>query len=82
MRRYRSTRVHLLPLFFVYLLLDVRVQELSRSGGRLEKARRVVAKVEHHPGELFSRVGLIVTSLSLSSRAVVWFYQRRGTAEQ
>jgi hypothetical protein len=36
MRRYRSTRVHLLPLFCVYLLLDVRGQELSRSGGWLK----------------------------------------------
>jgi hypothetical protein len=34
MRRSRSTRVHLLPLFCVYLLVDVRGQELSRSGGR------------------------------------------------
>ena len=46
------------------------------------KARRVVAKVEHHQGELFARVGFIVTSLSLSSRAVIRFYNRRGTAEQ
>jgi len=44
-------------------------------------ARRVVAKVEHHPGELFPRVGFIVTNLTLPSRAVVRFYNRRGTAE-
>jgi DDE family transposase len=47
-----------------------------------DKARRVVAKVEHHQGELFPRVGFIVTSLSLPSRAVIRFYNRRGTAEQ
>ncbi len=47
-----------------------------------EKARRVVAKVEHHQGELFPRVGFIVTNLSLPSRAVVRFYNKRGTAEQ
>jgi hypothetical protein len=46
------------------------------------KARRVVAKVEHHQGELFPRVGFIVTNLSLASRAVVRFYNKRGTAEQ
>jgi len=46
------------------------------------KARRVVAKVEHHQGELFPRVGFIVTNLSLPSRAVVRFYNKRGTAEQ
>jgi hypothetical protein len=47
-----------------------------------KKARRVVAKVEHHQGELFPRVGFIVTNLSLPSRAVVQFYNKRGTAEQ
>ena len=45
-------------------------------------ARRVVAKVEHHPGELFPRVGFMVTNLTLPSRAVVRFYNKRGTAEQ
>ena len=45
-------------------------------------ARRVIAKVEHHPGELFPRVGFIVTNLTLPSRAVVRFYNKRGTAEQ
>jgi hypothetical protein len=45
-------------------------------------ARRVVGKVEHHPGELFPRVGFIVTNLTLPSRAVVRFYNKRGTAEQ
>jgi Transposase DDE domain group 1 len=36
-------------------------------------ARRVVAKVEFHAGELFPRVGFIVTNLETSSRAVVRF---------
>ena len=45
-------------------------------------ARRVVAKAGFHVGELFPRVGLIVTNLSLPSRAVVRFYNKRGTAEQ
>ena len=45
-------------------------------------ARRVVAKVEFHCGELFPRVGFIVTNLRTSSRAVVRFYNKRGTAEQ
>ena len=44
--------------------------------------RRVVAKVEFHFGELFPRVGFIVTNLTLPSRAVVRFYNKRGTAEQ
>ena len=45
-------------------------------------ARRVVAKVEFHFGELFPRVGFIVTNLEMPSRAVVRFYNKRGTAEQ
>ena len=45
-------------------------------------ARRVVAKVEFHCGELFPRVGFIVTNLGTDSRAVVRFYNKRGTAEQ
>jgi hypothetical protein len=45
-------------------------------------ARRVVAKVEFHAGELFPRVGFIVTNLEAPSRAVVRFYNKRGTAEQ
>src|SRR5450830_755501 len=45
-------------------------------------ARRVVAKVEHHPGELFPQVGFMVTNLTFPSRAVVRFYNKRGTAEQ
>ena len=44
-------------------------------------ARRVVAKVEFHFGELFPRVGFIVTNLETDSRAVVRFYNQRGTAE-
>jgi hypothetical protein len=45
-------------------------------------ARYVVAKVEFHTGELFPRVGFIVTNLETPSRAVVRFYNKRGTAEQ
>ena len=45
-------------------------------------ARRVVAKVEFHAGELFPRMGFIVTNLETPSRAVVRFYNKRGTAEQ
>ncbi len=44
--------------------------------------RRVVAKVEWHLGELFPRVGFLVTNLRWPSRRVVHFYNQRGTAEQ
>jgi len=45
-------------------------------------SRRVVAKIEWHAGELFARVGFIVTNLRLKSSNVVKFYNGRGTAEQ
>ncbi len=41
-----------------------------------------VAKVEFHFGELFPRVGYIVTTLAADNRAVVRSYNKRGTAEQ
>ena len=44
--------------------------------------RRVVAKVEWHQGELFPRVGLVVTNLNLPPEDVTHFYNGRGTAEQ
>jgi hypothetical protein len=46
------------------------------------KPRRVVAKVEWHPGELYPRVGFIVTNLARPAKHVVAFYNQRGTAEQ
>ena len=46
------------------------------------RARRVVAKVEWHPGELYPRVGFIVTNLRRPARRAVAFYNGRGTAEQ
>ena len=50
--------------------------------GSWYKPRRVVAKVEWHQGELFPRVGFIVTNMSARAEGVVHFYNGRGTAEQ
>jgi hypothetical protein len=47
-----------------------------------DKSRRVVAKIEWHAGELFPRVGFIVTNLRWKAKNVVKFYNKRGTAEQ
>jgi hypothetical protein len=47
-----------------------------------KKPRRVVAKVEWHPAELYPRVGFIVTNLARPAERVVGFYNQRGTAEQ
>ena len=47
-----------------------------------DRPRRVIAKVEWHRGELFPRVGFIVTNRSARAQGVVHFYNGRGTAEQ
>ena len=46
------------------------------------RSRRVVAKVEWHPSELYPRVGFLVTNLCRPPERVVAFYSGRGTAEQ
>jgi len=46
-----------------------------------DKPRRVVCKVEWHAGELFPRVGYIVTNSTLSSGQVVKTYNGRGEVE-
>src|SRR5262245_38053942 len=47
-----------------------------------DRTRRVVAKIEWHAGELFPRVGFVVTNLRRSPRRVIKLYNGRGTAEQ
>ena len=47
-----------------------------------DKPRRVIAKIEWHPGELFPKIGFIVTNLPMEPEEVTRFYNRRGTAEQ
>ena len=44
--------------------------------------RGVMAKVEWHAGELFPRMGFMVTNLKCRSKRIVRFYNGRGTAEQ
>jgi Transposase DDE domain group 1 len=46
------------------------------------RPRRVVAKVEWHQGELYPRVGFVVTNLKRPAERVSRFYNGRGTAEQ
>src|SRR5262249_41111846 len=58
------------------------LRELLLPGGKLEHAARVIAKVEWHPGELYPRVGFIVTNMSRPAERVVAFYNKRGTCEQ
>jgi len=60
----------------------VRYRSFQYRAASWDRPRRVIAKVEHHLGELFPRVGFIVTTLTGTNRAVVRFYNGRGTAEQ
>src|ERR1039457_1445003 len=60
----------------------VRYKSFLYQAASWKTARRVVAKVEFHFGELFPRVGFIVTTLAADNRAVVRFYNKRGTAGQ
>ena len=43
-----------------------------------DRPRRVIGKVEWHGGELFPRVGFIVTNRSARAQGVVHFYNGRG----
>ncbi len=60
----------------------VRYHDFMYQAASWDKARRVAAKVEWHQGELFPRVGFIVTNLGGGAAGVTWFYNGRGTAEQ
>ncbi len=64
--------------------LEVRryYASFSYRAGSWTKARRVVAKVEWHPGELYPCVGFVVTNLSRPAERIVAFYNQRGRAEQ
>ena len=64
--------------------LEVRrsYANFTYQAGSWTKPRRVVAKVEWHPGELYPRVGFIVTNMVRPADNVVGFYNKRGTCEQ
>jgi Transposase DDE domain group 1 len=54
----------------------------SYRAGSWTKPRRVVAKVEWHPGELYPRAGFLVTNMARPAEIVVAFYNKRGACEQ
>ena len=45
-----------------------------------DRSRRVVAKVEWHPGKLYLQVGFVVTNLARPAERVVAFYRMRWNA--
>jgi len=56
----------------------VRYRSFHYQAASWDRPRQVIAKVEHHLGELFPRVGFIITTLTGTNRA----YNQRGTPEQ
>ena len=56
--------------------------DFDYQAGSWDKPRRVLAKVEWHPDELFPRVGFLVANLPFEPERVFAFYNQRGTAEQ
>jgi len=60
----------------------VLYHEFMYQAAAWDRQHRVIAKVEWHRGELFPRVGFIVTNLRWTAKSVVRFYNHRGTAEQ
>jgi hypothetical protein len=51
----------------------VRYHEFMYQAASWDKARRVVAKVEWHEGELFPRVGFIVTNMGGGVATVIFW---------
>src|SRR5580692_10430511 len=52
------------------------------SGGKLDKAASRRRQGRMAPGELYTRLGFIVTNLARPAANVVAFYNKRGTCEQ
>jgi len=63
---------------------DVRryYASFSYRAGSWTKPHPVVAKIEWHPGELYPRVGFLVTNMTRRAENVIAFYNKRGTCEQ
>jgi len=61
--------------------IQIRLVDLWYQAQTWDKERRVVAKIEWHDGELFPRIGFIVTNSRVPSGKVVKVYNGRGDVE-
>ncbi len=61
--------------------VQVKYVNLEYQAGSWDRARRVVAKIEWHFGELFPRYYFIVTQSKLAACKVVKVYKGRGDVE-
>ncbi len=60
---------------------QVRIIDFEYIAAKWNKSRRVVCKIEWHTGELFPRVGFIITNSKLPPEKVVRVYNGRGDVE-
>jgi len=60
---------------------QVKVIEFQYHADKWNKPRRVVCKIEWHVGELFPRVGFIVTNSNLEAQRVITIYNGRAEIE-
>jgi hypothetical protein len=61
--------------------VQVKVIEFDYQAEKWNKPRRVVCKIEWHVGELFPRVGFIVTNSHLEAERVIAIYNGRAEIE-
>ncbi|MBI5569051.1 MAG: IS1380 family transposase [Desulfomonile tiedjei] len=61
--------------------IQIRLVDLRYQAQTWDKERRVVVKIEWHDGELFPRIGFIVTNSKLPAGKVVKVYNGRGDVE-
>lgn len=61
--------------------IQVRIVDLHYQAKSWNRPRRVVAKIEWHRGELFPRIGFVVTNSRLPSAKVVKVYNGRAEIE-
>jgi Transposase DDE domain group 1 len=61
--------------------IQVKIIDLHYQAKSWSRPRRVVAKIEWHGGELFPRIGFVVTNSRLSAGKVVKVYNGRGDGE-
>jgi hypothetical protein len=61
--------------------IQVRIVDLPYQAKSWSRSRRVVAKIEWHRGELFPRIGFVVTNSRLPAGKVIKVYNGRGNVE-
>ena len=61
--------------------IQVKIVDLHYQAKSWSRPRRVVAKIEWHQGELFPRIGFVVTNSRLPAGKVIKVYNGRGDVE-